>query len=486
MKKRSKISFKRSIIRLNMMLLIVMATFMVMYYVLSSNATKKYNDAILLYDDISSFYDNLDEANFRFKSYLYTENNDDLVNYHRYIKLALDKLENIDIHISEDYRWRIDLLENMVASYQESANDVKNAVNSDYQSKYNEFLKQYLLLEKTSTTYYEYLTDDIKDKRQEINVYEKNLFTTLALTMILGIIWIILFSMIIIKSFTKPLYQILNNIKLIKCGEYDLTDISNTSVEMENLCLALEDMAWHVQKNIADEQEKAALKHQLLEKENENLKKDELLALSELKMLQNQINPHFLFNTLNMIHKTAYQENAIDTGAMVDKTAMLLRYALDKANKTSDLYSEIESVKNYIYIQEKRFHQRINFILNVEDNLPNIQVPGLLIQPLIENAVKHGLKNVIEDGEVIINISNELNKVIISVSDNGVGLDTDILEKSILCDFRLDREKNHLGLYNVIQRIKMFYGKNASISFNSYPDCGFEVIIEIRVGNQDV
>lgn len=135
----------------------------------------------------------------------------------------------------------------------------------------------------------------------------------LAMIMILGIVWLILFSIITIKSFTKPLYQILNNIKLIKRGEYDLSDISNTSIEMENLCIALDDMAQHVQKNI--KKEKAALKHQLLEKENENLKKDELLALSELKMLQNQINPHFLFNTLNMIYKTAYRENATDTGA---------------------------------------------------------------------------------------------------------------------------------------------------------------------------
>lgn len=183
-----------------------------------------------------------------------------------------------------------------------------------------------------------------------------------------------------------------------------------------------------------------------------------------------------------MIYKTASKENAGDTSAMVDKTAMLLRYALDKANKTSDLDSEIESVKNYIYIQEKRFHQRINFVLNIEDNLPNIQIPGLLIQPLIENAVKHGLKDVIEDGEVVINIHQVDDKVVISVSDNGIGLETDVLEKSILNDFRVDKEKNHLGLYNVIQRIKMFYGKQASISFNSYPECGFEVIIEIKVG----
>lgn len=479
MKNKSKISFKRSIIQIDICLIVVIAVFIGLYFMLSSNASKKYNNAIQLYSDISGFYDYIEKANFSFKSYLYTENVDDIEKYKQSIKRARDKLNSVKDGIDEEYRWRIDLLNNMVKSYQNAATDTKNASPTDYQSKYNEFLKQYSLLEKTSITYYEYLTDDIKNQQEEIHDYEKKL---LAMIMILGIVWLILFSIITIKSFTKPLYQILNNIKSIKRGEYDLSDISNTSIEMENLCIALDDMAQHVQKNIENEKEKAALKHQLLEKENENLKKDELLALSELKMLQNQINPHFLFNTLNMIYKTAYRENATDTGAMVDKTAMLLRYALDKANKTSDLYSEIESVENYIYIQEKRFHQRINFILNVEDGLPNIQVPGLLIQPLIENAVKHGLKNVIEDGEVVVNIQKIDESVVISVSDNGVGLETDVLEKSVLNDFQTDNEKSNLGLYNVIQRIKMFYGKNASISFNSYPECGFEVIIEIRVG----
>ena len=182
-----------------------------------------------------------------------------------------------------------------------------------------------------------------------------------------------------------------------------------------------------------------------------------------------------------MIYKTAYRENAMDTSAMVNRTSMLLRYALDKANKTSDLYSEIESIENYIYIQEKRFHQRIKFILTVEEELPNIQVPGLLIQPLVENAVKHGLKDVIEDGEVIINVHHLDDHIIISVSDNGIGVETEILEKGIINDFQIDNDKKNLGLYNVIQRIRMFYGNTAQISFNSYPGCGFEVIIKIKM-----
>ena len=154
--------------------------------------------------------------------------------YKQSIKRARDKLNSVKDGIDEEYRWRIDLLNNMVKSYQNAATDTKNASPTDYQSKYNEFLKQYSLLEKTSITYYEYLTDDIKNQQEEIHDYEKKLFIMLAMIMILGIVWLILFSIITIKSFTKPLYQILNNIKSIKRGEYDLSDISNTSIEMAN------------------------------------------------------------------------------------------------------------------------------------------------------------------------------------------------------------------------------------------------------------
>lgn len=481
MKDKSKISFKNSILKLNFSIICIMAVFMGMYYILSHNTTIKYNNAIQLYDDINGFYDYVAQANFSFKSYLYTESLEDIDKYNRCIAIAQDKLKNVKDNIDDMYCWRIDLLNNMLESYQDAVKEAKNIGGLDYQVKYNELLNQYSLIEKTSTTYYEYLTEDIKNQREEIHNYEKILFIVLAIIMIAGIIWLILFSILTVRSITQPLYQILDNIKLIKKGEYDLSSISNTSIEMESLCFALEDMAQHVQRNILNEKEKAALKHQLLEKENENLKKDELLALSELKLLQNQINPHFLFNTLNMIYKTAYKENAMDTSAMVDKTSMLLRYALDKANRTSDLYSEIESIKNYIYIQEKRFHQRIKFILNVEENLPNIQIPGMLIQPLVENSVKHGMKDVIKDGEVLVNIQHIDDCVVISVSDNGRGLETEVLEKGILSDFQMDKSKNNLGLYNVIQRIKMFYGNAAQISFNSYPGCGFEVIIEIKV-----
>ena len=256
MKDRSKISFKRSIIKLNFSLAFIMAVFMAINYVLYQTTTIKYNQAISLYDDINEFYDYVTQANFSFKNYLYTENLEDIDTYNRCISLAQDKLKNVKDNIDNEYRWRIDLLNNMLESYQDAAKEAKDADGLDYQTKYNELLNQFSLIEKTSTTYYEYLTDGIKSQREEIYSYENLLFIVIAIITAVGIIWLILFSVITVRSFTRPLYQILNNIKLIKKGEYDLSSISNSSREMEELCFALEDMAQHVQRNIQNEKEK--------------------------------------------------------------------------------------------------------------------------------------------------------------------------------------------------------------------------------------
>lgn len=490
MKKKAKVSFKKNILRFNFAFIILLTSFIGVYYLLNQNMSMKYNETIQMYDNVSVFYSSLTQANSSFKSYLYTENVDDINDYNEYINEATKVLKQLKNTTSEKIGWRFDLLENMLNNYQKSAQNTKNVMgneNQEYQNEYNNFLNEYQLVLKTSNTYYKYVTEEMKLQEAAIEETDATIFLVSIIIIGVGIMWMLVFSFLTIRSITRPLYSIINNVKLIRKGEYDLSAISNTSQEMEVLCLALEDMALSVQENILNEKERANLKHQLLAQENENLKKDELLAQSELKMLQNQINPHFLFNTLNMIYKTADFEQASNTSDMVKKTSELLRYALDKASRTSDLLSEIESLKNYIYIQKKRFNERIDFVLTYPENLTNIHVPGMLIQPLVENAVKHGLSELIEDGEVCIDIQELKNSILISVSDNGKGVDTDILEQWILNDFEMSKDKNHLGLYNVIQRVKMFYGSTAEISFNSYLGCGFEVTIDIQIeGDEDV
>ena len=268
----------------------------------------------------------------------------------------------------------------------------------------------------------------------------------------------------------------------IQQGKYDLKDISSSSLEITQLCEALEDMAHSVSQNIETMQERDRLEKLLLEQENENLKKDELLAQSELKMLQNQINPHFLFNTLNMIYRMSLKEGADDAADMLMKTSQLLRYGLDNQKRISSLRNEIEMIGKYIEIQKKRLGKRVRFILEYGDGqeqISNISMPGMILQPLVENALQHGLHDVTENGEVVISIQQQDNVITISVSDNGKGMKPQELEELILNDYQM-KGGTHLGLYNVIRRLEMYFHDQIQISLHSDEGCGFEVFMEIR------
>ena len=241
-------------------------------------------------------------------------------------------------------------------------------------------------------------------------------------------------------------------------------------------------MAHSVSQNIETMQERDRLEKLLLEQENENLKKDELLAQSELKMLQNQINPHFLFNTLNMVYRMSLKEGADDAADMLMKTSQLLRYGLDNQKRISSLRNEIEMIGKYIEIQKKRLGKRVRFILEYGDGqeqISNISMPGMILQPLVENALQHGLHDVTENGEVVISIQQQDNVITISVSDNGKGMKPQDLEELILNDYQM-KGGTHLGLYNVIRRLEMYFHDQIQISLHSDEGCGFEVFMEIR------
>ena len=247
-------------------------------------------------------------------------------------------------------------------------------------------------------------------------------------------------------------------------------------------------MADTVHKEIQETKEKAQLKQLLLEKENESLHKDELLARSEFRMLQNQVNPHFLFNTLNMIHRLCVCEENEKAAETVLKTSQLLRYSLDNQNQYSSIRKELEAIRSYIDIQKLRFGERIRFLILNEhaDACLDMSFPGMILQPLVENAVRHGLKNVTHDGEVEIYLGADEESLTISVSDNGEGMPKEDAE-ALLQRCAKAEESTQLGLFNVVQRLKMFFKDRADIRIDSDKDCGFSfaVVIALEGGGQD-
>ncbi|MDR2434633.1 MAG: histidine kinase, partial [Treponema sp.] len=281
---------------------------------------------------------------------------------------------------------------------------------------------------------------------------------------------------------TRPINSIVSNIQKIKKGEYDLSKVKDSGPEFSVLGEAFDDMANSIQANIQNIETNARLRQQLLEAENENLRMNELLIGSELKILQDQMNPHFLFNTLGMISQIAAMEHANQAAELMDITTDLLRYSMDKSNRMSTLYEELECVRNYLHIQRLRFGDRISFELKTDDDLPNVMLPGMMPQPLIENAVLHGANEMLDGAVVAVSAGRKNNLLCLAVEDNGRGMSGEKLEELLNGDSYPSGNSNfrmHLGILNAKKRIEMLYGGSVTFHVESTEDVGTLVSISI-------
>jgi two-component system sensor histidine kinase YesM len=176
---------------------------------------------------------------------------------------------------------------------------------------------------------------------------------------------------------------------------------------------------------------------------------------AELKALQAQINPHFLYNTLDIVNWMAIRRGVEDIRIMVDSIAKYFRYSLSRGRDIVSISDEIELVKVYIEIQKKRFGDTFTVFYNLEDEVKLYHIPKLTIQPLIENAIVHGiLEKYDSGGKITIEAKINGEDISIIISDNGIGIKKEEIEGLLKCD-NLNRN-NSYGLYNVNERIKLF------------------------------
>lgn len=205
------------------------------------------------------------------------------------------------------------------------------------------------------------------------------------------------------------------------------------------------------------------------------------LKNSELKALQMQINPHFLFNTLNMIAKTAYMETAECTALLLECTASLLRYTLDNSMQPVPLEKELGMLKNYVSIQENRFGERIQFHFQLDKSLNQIQIPRLILQPVLENAITHGVGMKIVGAQIQIQTYRKDGCCVLTVFDNGQGMEQEDLEQVR----KKMKEKcsggEQVGLRNIYYRLRYFYGTEADLQIESKVEQGTKVTIIIPI-----
>ena len=194
------------------------------------------------------------------------------------------------------------------------------------------------------------------------------------------------------------------------------------------------------------------------------------LEAVRLQLLKNQINPHFLFNTLNMIAGTAQIEDAAATEKMIQALSRLFRYNLKSTASVMPLERELKVVQDYMYLQQMRFGKRVQYETGCDPETMEILVPSFMLQPLVENAVKHGISARSKGGRIVVRTWKQGQRLWISVADTGEGIDEDKLEKIKRALKEGDGSGVGIGLGNIARRLKAMY-EDGEVRIESRKGC---------------
>lgn len=369
-------------------------------------------------------------------------------------------------------------LVNMMDNFREQTEKTVEGIENQDIQQYSSSLKE---VEKISSYIHEKALDLIDEKLteyQEVSFlldkkinHTKNMGTTILFSIIL---LSILFALWFSNGITRTIGRLTKEAEEISAGKYDGEDIVvSQKDELWFLTKTFNEMKKNILESVSQIEEKARLAH--------------LLKEMELKSLQNQINPHFLFNTLNTISKTAYIEGADRTCELISSVSTLLRYNIGSLDRQTILKDEVVIVKEYFFIQKTRFGGRVEFIEEIDPACLSIPIPCLTLQPIIENAFIHGIESMAKGATITLTIYEKNEKVWIEVKDNGVGMDQETIDR--LMDLREDTESTvtkkgsghstGIGMSNVIKRIKLF-DKESQVKIRSKLGEGTTVIISLN------
>ena len=205
---------------------------------------------------------------------------------------------------------------------------------------------------------------------------------------------------------------------------------------------------------------------------------------SELKVLQSQINPHFLYNTLDSIIWMAEWGKNQEVVRMTSSLAKLLRRSISNEQETVTVAEEVEYTETYLTIQKMRYKDKLEYEILVDPEILQEKIIKLILQPLVENAIYHGIKYKEGKGMLRIQGFRQENQIVLQVQDDGKGMDADTLAH-IFEKHTRDTRSNGVGLNNVNERIQLYYGCGYGLSFRSRLEEGTEAVITLPLGAKE-
>jgi len=271
----------------------------------------------------------------------------------------------------------------------------------------------------------------------------------------------LLLSFLLSRNLSRPIHQMQKHMSEVEKGNFDIQVPVDSTREIGMLARAFNLMVVRIRELMA-----------------QVVKEQEFKRKSELNALQAQINPHFLYNTLDSIVWMAENNKSAEVVRMTSALARLFRASISKGSELVPIRNEIEHISNYLTIQKMRYRDKLDFHIDADDGIKHFLTLKVLLQPLVENAIYHGIKNKYGTGVIRISGEREGETIVLRVCDNGVGMDEE-KRKTLLTPGASPAEGRGVGLINVHERIQLYFGAAYGLSIVSAPDEGTTVVVKL-------
>lgn len=287
------------------------------------------------------------------------------------------------------------------------------------------------------------------------------------------------------ESIAKPVRELSQEAQRIARSDFSGEDIHvENRDDLGELVSIFNDMKHAMEENIQTIQENHRMTELLQQEKLENSEMEKRLNANRLELLKSQINPHFLFNTLNMIGSMADLEDAPTTEKMTQSLAQLFRYNLNTREQIVPIDMELRIAENYMYLQKMRFGSRIQYQVNTPEDVSHIRIPSFTMQPLVENAIVHGLSKKEQGGTVSVTVTEDPTSEIVTllIEDDGLGIAEERL--SALNARMHNPEENKtarigIGLGNIYRRIRTLYPEGGDLRIDAEEGVGTRITLTI-------
>lgn len=405
------------------------------------------------------------------------------------LEIGADKLaEYLDQPIFTDLSY-------MVESYIKSTDRIlteTKASTGQFLSWYQESAEHIKIMNNLMRVYNSAVDQDRIECQKKLKEIQKVTEQVTVITGVLLMAGCIAFLMSFSKRITKNLTLLTKRAEKICEGDWNVNMLEKDVDALEKdrdevfvLTKAFYRMLQMIHTQIEQLKQQKEMERQLKEAEIEAINMKARLEHAQLLTLQSRVNPHFLFNALNVIGGQAAEEGADKTLDMIFQTADYLRYSLSKLDKIVTLEEELENVEDYLMIQRRRFAERLDFLIECEETCKKAQIPSMILQPLCENALIHGVMPVPEGGKIRIKVWRKDEIIQIQIMDDGIGFSKERLEEIRL---RLKQDQyddtQGIGMNNTIQRLKMYFQENVGCEIESEQGKGTVIILSFPVQMQ--